>query len=83
MPTVTRSEMNRTADIMAERGLVRMRQSKDASPISRGTSTSGCDGKVPFLNKPAADQSARRHRGRVSYRCKHCRHWHVGNRLDK
>lgn len=75
--------MNRADDIIAERGLIRMRRDSNVSQKAVGTPMSGCDGKVSFLNKPAADQSAQRHRGRVSYRCKFCRSWHVGNRLDK
>lgn len=79
-PTLTRAEMNQADDIIAERGVVPMRPATQIdSGKAYGTPTSGCDGKVPFLDKAAADQSARRHRGRVTYRCKFCRHWHVGS----
>lgn len=78
VPTLSRAEMNQADDIIAERGVVPMRQRQPDSAKAYGTPTSGCDGKVPFTDKAAADQSARRHRGRASYRCKFCRHWHVG-----
>lgn len=82
-PTVSRAEMNASDDIIREVGVVPARRSANASAKAVGTPTSGCDGKVAFLNKAAADQSAKRHRGRVSYRCKFCRHWHVGGVLNK
>jgi hypothetical protein len=83
-PTVSRTELNETDDIIAERGLVPMRRRGSLNgSTSSGTPTSACDGKVPFLDKPAADQAASRYRGRTTYRCRFCRHWHVGGKLDR
>lgn len=82
MPTVSREELA-SEDIVAERGLVRMKRSDDRSPGAFGTPLSMCEGKKPFDGKSHADYAARRYPGRNSYRCRYCRKWHVGNSLDK
>jgi hypothetical protein len=74
-PTVTRSELNNSEDIIREVGVERPRRISD-SGHSFGSPLAGCKGKVPFLTKIAAEQVARR--GTASYRCRYCRHWHVG-----
>jgi hypothetical protein len=79
MPTVSRSELNASDDIMRETGVVRMRRVATITPGAHGTATSQCEGKVAFLNRQAAEQSAKRP-GMGTYRCRYCRHWHVGSR---
>lgn len=83
MPTVRRAELN-SEDIVAERGLHRMRRSRDTiHPGAVGSPISQCVGKAPYLNKEAADQQHKRRRGFASYRCRFCRSWHVGGKLDR
>lgn len=74
-PTLTRSEMNNADDIIREVGVERPHRVSD-SGRSFGSPKAGCEGKAPFLNKAAAEQNLRR--GTAAYRCRYCRHWHVG-----
>ena len=61
MTRVSRAELN-SDDIIREVGLVPMRR-RNTNNLPVGTPTSACTGKVAYLNKPAADQSMRNHRG--------------------
>lgn len=76
-PTVSRSELNNADDIIAEPRLVPIRSRHSAGA---GSVQDACKGKQPFEAKTMADIAAKRVAGRHSYRCPHCRLWHVGNR---
>lgn len=76
-PTVSRAEMNESDDIIAEPAVIPHRGPKDmlfGSPISQ------CEGKRAFDLRSLAETAAKRIKGRVAYRCKFCRKWHVGNK---
>jgi len=79
MPTVSRAELD-SEDIVAEFGLVRITRRK---PSGFGTFDSMCRGKTKFESKVVSDRAARRRRGLVSFRCKYCGCWHIGNHLDR
>lgn len=76
-PTVTRAELNNSDDIIAETRLVPVRRRRVDGV---GSAEVACKGKTGYGAKPKADTAARRHAGLSSYRCPHCRLWHVGNR---
>jgi hypothetical protein len=76
-PAVTRIELNNADDIIAEPRVVPIRR-RQVNGV--GTSDSACKGKSGFEAKSMADVAARRLAGLSSYRCPHCRLWHVGNR---
>lgn len=76
VPTVSRAELS-SDDIVAETGIVRMRNNTTTS--NHGTATSSCTGKVQHASKADA-KVAQRHRGQTAYRCRFCRCWHNGGR---
>lgn len=76
-PAVTRTELNNADDIIAEPRLVPIRR-RHVNGV--GSADGACKGKTGFEAKTMADVAARRHPGLSSYRCPHCRLWHVGNR---
>lgn len=50
-----------------------------AQPANRTVSqASQCEGKVAFRHQRVAREAAKRREGRITYRCRHCFHWHVG-----
>lgn len=75
-PTVTRAELN-SDDIIAEPRLVPIRRRRVDGV---GSPMAACKGKTGFEAKSNADVAAARLHGLSSYRCPHCRLWHVGNR---
>lgn len=66
-------------DIMREFGLVKVRASNTGS---FGTFESMCKGKTKHETKTSADRASRRMKGLVSFHCRYCHGWHVGNHLD-
>jgi len=42
---------------------------------------SSCEGKQALPDARTAERAARRRKGRVAYRCRHCGHWHVGSKV--
>ena len=39
-----------------------------------------CEGKQPFESWSLANEAAVRRPGRMAYRCRYCKAWHVGHR---
>lgn len=76
-PTVTRSELNNADDIIAEPRLVPVRRRREDGV---GSPMAACKGKTGFEARSMAEIAARRLQGLSTYRCPHCRLWHVGNR---
>lgn len=76
-PTVTRTELNNSDDIIAETRLAPIRRRRVDGV---GSSFAVCVGKTGFEAKSIADIAAGRRRGLSSYHCPKCRLWHVGNR---
>lgn len=79
MPTVSRRELD-SDDIVSAFGLVKMR---GPAATAFGNFDSMCRGKSKFETKERADRMTRRKKGLVSFRCRFCHSWHIGNHLDK
>lgn len=81
VPTVSRTELNEADDIIAEPGLVPVRRRPESKMF--GSPMAGCEGKQSFDVRSLADTAARRSPGRTAYKCKFCRKWHVGGKVQK
>lgn len=74
-PALSRSEMNKADDIIAEIGVVK---TKPQASSAYGSLKAQCEGKKAFDTRALADTASRRLPGRAAYRCRYCRKWHVG-----